>query len=118
MSAANAYSTEEERREATQLAGERSDEGQEASLREETHHHRATKYVEKGGEAREAQGAQEAEGGQTGEASKGGSHQPHRHKGDTAADIAQHDRELHGVRDSTKLDAVHRCAAAWLSRSA
>ena len=76
--------------------------------------------MEKGGEAREAQGAQEAEGGQTGEASKGGSHQqhhPHRHKGDTAADIAQHDRELHGVRDSTKLDAV-RCAAAWLSRRA
>lgn len=89
------YSTEEERREAAQLAGERSDEGQEASLREEAHHHRKTAYVPGG----------EAKGGQGGEPSKG----------DTTADIAQKDRETYGVKDTTKLDAV-RCAAAWLSR--
>lgn len=33
-------------------------------------------------------------------------HHPHHHTGKTAEDIATHDRELYGVRDSTKLDSV------------
>ena len=117
MSAPPTYSTEKERREAAQLAGDPSDEELEASLRDEAHHHRPTAYVRRG-ETREAQppsaasAAREAEGGQTGEEAPKSSHQkhhPHRHHGDTAADIAQHDRELYGVSDSTKLDSVrHR----------
>ena len=104
MSTPPTYSTAEERREATALAGEPSDEAVEKTLREEAHHHRGTTYV-RHGEARGEEG-----GG--GESRGASSHQAQQHSGETetaadvAADVAQHNRKLHGVRDTTKLDAV------------
>ena len=118
MSAPPTYSTEEERREAASLAGEPSDEELEASLREEAHHHRPTVYVpsEKAGETRPAHAKGGEKGGDEGGAPSKSSHQKHhqKHSGDTAADVAQHDRELYGVRDTTKLDSVCRLRReAW-----
>jgi hypothetical protein len=49
-------------------------------------------------------GAQQ--GGAAAQQPKKDPHHPHKHRGDTAEDIATHDREMYGVRDSTKLDAV------------
>ena len=112
MSAPPTFTTEEERREAAELAGEPSDEELEASLREEAHHHRPTVYVPSGkaGEAQPASAAHEKGGEQGGTPSKSShqKHHPHRHGSDTPADIAQHNREMYGVRDTTKLDSVRR----------
>ena len=115
MSTQQTFSTEEERREAAELAGEPSDEELEASLREEAHHRRPTVYVPSG-KAGEAQPASAAHGkgvekGEAGGPTSKNSHQkhhPHRHTGNTPADIAQHDREMYGVRDTAKLDSVRR----------
>ena len=54
---------------------------------------------------------QRGEGGEgqahtTSEKSSHQKHHPHRHNGDTPEDIATHDRELYGVRDSAKLNSV------------
>ncbi len=55
-----------------------------------------------------AQGAQSEGGAGEGGAGKSAhqKHHPHRHKGDTAQDVAAHDRELYGVQDTANLNSV------------
>jgi hypothetical protein len=56
-------------------------------------------------------GAEEGGGGEHDKKSSHQKHHPHRHSEATAADMAAHDREMYGVRDTTKLDAVRM--RAW-----
>ena len=106
------FSTEEERVEAAKLAAEPSDEQHEATLRDEAHHNRPTAYAQ---EARDPQPVSPMRG--EGDV-KGDKPTKSSHTGETSADVAQRDRELYGVRDTTKLDSVRCCGRATRRRVA
>jgi hypothetical protein len=111
MSTQPTLSSEEERREAAELAREPSDEELDAAIREEAHHHRRTAYVPRNEppEPQTTSSAQPSRGeksGEAGEPSASSREATKEHGGDTAAEMAKRDREQYGVQDSTKMDAV------------